>query len=341
MICPKCGFEQPESPECVRCGIVISRYKGPVLGAPPGPPSPPSAEEFGNETVMTSVPPPPPPVETGGTLYGAPAPAMAAASGGTIYSGPSFGVPAPTFGVPAQPAFRGTFEVGKVLGETFSTYFANFIPFVLLTALALSPVYMLQAYIAAAGKESLMAAFSGLVLVFASVLCPQIATAAITYGVFQQMRGKDTSISDCLSRGLSSLFPVLMLALVQGIIIGIGILLCVVPGIIAMVRWAVSVPAAVEERQGVSGAMDRSTYLTDGFRWDIFGVLFVLGVLSVGSTLVVMMVAGNGETLLLVASGLKDLLTVGLSATASAVMYYRLRSVKESIDVDQIASVFA
>jgi hypothetical protein len=33
--------------------------------------------------------------------------------------------------------------------------------------------------------------------------------------------------------------------------------------------------------------------------------------------------------------------TVGLTATATAVMYYRLRSIKESIDVDQIASVFA
>jgi len=32
---------------------------------------------------------------------------------------------------------------------------------------------------------------------------------------------------------------------------------------------------------------------------------------------------------------------VGLSATGSAVMYYRLRSLRESIDVDQIASVFA
>jgi hypothetical protein len=37
---------------------------------------------------------------------------------------------------------------------------------------------------------------------------------------------------------------------------------------------------------------------------------------------------------------LKDLLVVGLSATASAVLYYRLRGIKESIDVDQIASVF-
>jgi len=37
---------------------------------------------------------------------------------------------------------------------------------------------------------------------------------------------------------------------------------------------------------------------------------------------------------------LGGLLMLGLSATVSAVIYYRLRSFNESIDVDQIASVF-
>ena len=44
---------------------------------------------------------------------------------------------------------------------------------------------------------------------------------------------------------------------------------------------------------------------------------------------------------LLMILGVVIVLTSGLMAAGSAVMYYRLRSVKESIDVDQIASVFA
>jgi hypothetical protein len=50
--------------------------------------------------------------------------------------------------------------------------------------------------------------------------------------------------------------------------------------------------------------------------------------------------AGNQSAYLL-AMGTTTVLSTGLSATATAVMYYRLRSIKESIDVDQIASVFA
>jgi hypothetical protein len=26
MTCPKCGFDQPESPECVRCGIFVAKF---------------------------------------------------------------------------------------------------------------------------------------------------------------------------------------------------------------------------------------------------------------------------------------------------------------------------
>ena len=26
MTCPQCGFEQPETDECIKCGIIISKY---------------------------------------------------------------------------------------------------------------------------------------------------------------------------------------------------------------------------------------------------------------------------------------------------------------------------
>ncbi|HSU84629.1 MAG TPA: hypothetical protein VLR69_19600, partial [Thermoanaerobaculia bacterium] len=86
MICPKCGFEQPDSPECMRCGVIVSRYKGPVLGASaPRPPAP----------SFDPVPAGPPPGAFGAPQ---PLPAMAAgaasdpmpalpAGGGTVYNG--------------------------------------------------------------------------------------------------------------------------------------------------------------------------------------------------------------------------------------------------------------
>jgi hypothetical protein len=363
MICPKCGFEQPDAPECLRCGIIFSRYKGPVLGETARPAVPPPLPPPLPRSASLPVPPvaaspayaPPEPATAnaaGGTLYEEPAPPAAVRGtlyGSTMYEGPSLGVPAPTvpvptFGVVPQPAFRGTFEVGKVLGESFSIYFRNFIPFVILAALALAPLFLLQAKVGAspaAGAASPAALLFTLLSYLASMVCPYIATAAITYGVFQQMRGADASIGDCLARGLTSFLPILLLAFVQGIAIGFGLIACIVPGILLALRWAVSVPAAVEEQQGVSGAMSRSTYLTEGYRRPIFSILFVIGFLNIATQLLALLSAAKDPSLFLLLSGVATVLNTGLSATVTAAMYYRLRSLKESIDVDQIASVFA
>jgi hypothetical protein len=360
MICPKCGFEQPDNPECMRCGVIVSRYKGPAMGAdalqpPAPPPPPPSLPLSGNETVRMSFTPPAPEEVSGGGYPPAPAAAMATA-GGTVYEGPLPGAGGTVYGGPQPGAVRPpSFGVGRevksgdLLNQTFSIYFANFVPFVLLSAIALAPLFIVQgiflssATAAAISKQgpSPLLILSLALLFLGAVFCPYFATGAITYGVFQQLRRQDVSLGDCLSQGLSAFPRVLGLAFLQGLMVGLALLACVVPGIILAIRWAVSVPAAVAEKTGASDSMSRSTFLTDGYRGDVFGFLFVLGAINIGLSLLVRLATAGNPTLNLLVSGLATLFTTGLSATGTCVLYYRLRSAKESIDVDQIASVFA
>jgi len=61
MTCPKCGFEQPESPDCVKCGIVIARYKpsqapAPAVFTPPPPEM--SKSQAALERLKAVTPPP-------------------------------------------------------------------------------------------------------------------------------------------------------------------------------------------------------------------------------------------------------------------------------------------
>src|SRR5437763_262683 len=98
MICPKCGTEQPDQPECARCGVLVHQYQGPALGAsafrPSASPPPPGG---GGATVTVPHPPPFPGDSAGGAVPGGPE-AMALPHG----------------------AFKGTFGVGELLAETFS-----------------------------------------------------------------------------------------------------------------------------------------------------------------------------------------------------------------------------
>ena len=52
-----------------------------------------------------------------------------------------------------------------------------------------------------------------LLLILLLALLGLVATGAITYGVFQQLRGQRASLRDCLRVGLARLFPVLGVAL--------------------------------------------------------------------------------------------------------------------------------
>lgn len=323
MICPKCGSEQPDALECARCGVLVAQYRGPALGASAfrlsasPPPSSPSTAASGDATVAVPHPPP-----FAGAGPEGPAPeAMALPSG----------------------AFKDTFGFGEILMETFSIYAANFVPFVLLAAFAMSPIYLLQYFVIATRAPGVSAAkvAASLLVLIVALLARQLATAAITFGVYQQLRGRETSIAECLRRGISLLLPVFGLAIVQSLAIGTAALFCLVPGILVALRWAVSIPAAVTEGTGVSASIERSTFLTEGLRADIFGVFFVFFSLQIAIGLMVNLVAGKNSLLSLALSALNGLLGVGLWATASAVLYYRLRGIKESVDVDQIAQVAA
>jgi hypothetical protein len=400
MICPKCGFEQPEGPECMRCGVIVGRYKGPVNAAAAqavfAPAAAASAAGYG--TVRVVLPPPAPPAADGifrdSPIFKEPAPAatpdaesVQGGGVGTVYQGPPPGSPeAATMAATAattatarrraaSPVFVVTqrLGVGDVLNESFAIYLKNIIPFVLLTAIAYSPVYFSAALLTkqyAASHPA--AAVEGKLLIAAATLlfCLPISTAGITYGVFQQMRGRDTSLGTCLGVGFSSLPPVAAATFLQSLFEVGAALLTVLPAfflvaavmsggsesskawglvlaplvlvafaapILLWLRYFVAIPAAVEERPGAMGSLRRSSFLTAGHRRQIFGIAFVLGALNIGMQLGAKGVPVAGPVLEVVG----NLIFIGLSATTCAVIYYRLRSFNESIDVDQIASVFA
>jgi hypothetical protein len=109
-----------------------------------------------------------------------------------------------------------------------------------------------------------------------------------------------------------------------------------------MTMWYVANPACIVERLGVFASMARSSELTKGHRWSVFGMMLLLAIASGVMAAVVKGVLGLSGSTGLVMSG-----TLAWTALAGAfgaifvvVTYHDLRVAKEGVDTRQIVAVF-
>lgn len=153
-----------------------------------------------------------------------------------------------------------------------------------------------------------------------------------------------------LATGCRLFLPNLGIGILTGLGTFLGGILLVIPGLMLLCRWSVSVAAEVVERTGVLGSMRRSRNLTEGYRWRIFSIVLIC---SVGAVLLaagqfisarVLAGAGAGATVLLlfseVVAPLVNTVNALLFTIAYVGIYLELRRVKEGGTLSEIASVF-
>src|SRR5262245_53715899 len=137
------------------------------------------------------------------------------------------------------------FRVGQVFGKSLSSLFSNLIPFMIigLVVNALLIIYSFW-YIESiqTSADHLGLAAHTLISVALGLILSPIQTAAVTFGVFQQLRGQRASLGDCLSAGFSRMLPVIVVAVITGVITLVGLALLVVPGVIFATMFYVAVP---------------------------------------------------------------------------------------------------
>ena len=119
-------------------------------------------------------------------------------------------------------------------------------------------------------------------------------------------------------------------------------MLLVIPAFIVATMLLVAMPACVVERLGPGKSMSRSSQLTKGHRWKIFGlwllVMFVSGILQ--SVLIGLAGVIGGPILALIVFLAWSAIFGAFYAIMVVVIYHDLRVAKEGVDTDQIAAVF-
>jgi len=238
------------------------------------------------------------------------------------------------------------FTVGSVLSRSFSIWLKNLIPFTILTLLVYSPL-VIYTLIVVSGDLTLDRIETwAYVTDGAGALMFLIASAAICYGTFEQLRGRHASIGQSIGVGLKRLLPVLGVGILAGVCVLGGFFLLIIPGVILFCMLWVAVPVAVVEKPGVLASLKRSAELTSGYKGQIFMLLFVLGIIDVGVGKILEKLFVNESMTLgelkayMVVVLLAGIVIASLQAVAAALGYHDLREVKEGVDVEELVKVF-
>ncbi len=172
-----------------------------------------------------------------------------------------------------------------------------------------------------------------------------LVTAALTHGTLEVLSGRRPTIAAMLGAGFRRGFRVLGASILTNLITVLGLILLVIPGLIAAAGLYVATAAVVAEpERAVRASIERSWALTRGHRWAVLAiaVLFLAIALAAsfaqGAAAEVLGEAGAGPVT--AAGGVVVAIALGLQSVATAVTFHALRAEKEGVNPRELGAVF-
>lgn len=170
--------------------------------------------------------------------------------------------------------------------------------------------------------------------------------ATIMKATVADLNGAKVTPMASLGMAAQFILPVIGLTIVMFLGFLLGWMLLLVPGMIVGVMWSVALPALVTERRGIFASLQRSRDLTRKHRWPIFGIFVVYFIAYFALFLAIAAIGGSaagitGYSLInVVASTVVGVVSSIVASVGVAALYIELRSVKDGVGPEELASVF-
>jgi hypothetical protein len=234
-----------------------------------------------------------------------------------------------------ERAAAGEFRVRGVLDRAWSVLARNFSMLILVTAIASLPEFLFTDPGRDGGAIALDTIVSGVMR--------DLGQAMVLNGAFQGLRGRPMRLAESVRIGMRRIVPVVGLVFCVWILVWLGLVLAIVPGLMVATMLFVTMPVCVVERWGPIRSMDRSAQLTKGHRWRIFGLLVLTALpLIIGSAAIdfIARAAGTGGIPAAAWHVLLDSIWGAGNVALVVATYHDLRVAKEGVESVQIAAVF-
>jgi hypothetical protein len=255
--------------------------------------------------------------------------------------------------------------LGEVLDRTFTLYRENFLLFVGIASLPYLVLLifnfgtLLLGRGTVYGKAPTLASpgmLGGFIVgmfgaLFLFLLMIGVTHAATVSAVSELYLGRSTSVLNSYNQAKGSILSVVAVIVLGFLGVGVAAIFLIIPGIYLFCRLAVSVPAAIIEKDSPFAAMERSMDLTRGYAGQMFLLLLLVWVLGMvvggvlqlpGTILMFMAVAAKHQPSVAVmaynyvAQFVSQVLVGPIGTISASLMYYNLRVQKEGFDIQHL-----
>lgn len=185
-----------------------------------------------------------------------------------------------------------------------------------------------------------------------TILIGLLVMGTVTLAAYDTRLGLPIRVGAHIGRTLAAAPAIVILGLLLYLAVGFASLLLLVPGLYLAARYWVLVPVILVERAGFSG-LSRAGALSRHYRWPILGALVLLFVLValIGLALTVLFAAILGTGIgaipglpdgaaIVAFDAISSALQYALVSIFTALLYARLRELKEGLGVEDLVSVF-
>jgi hypothetical protein len=248
--------------------------------------------------------------------------------------------------------------LGEILSAAFQIYKDNASGLIMIVAIVVVPLSLLSAalvhFVAGTTTTKTVSTFGGqsvtvteprsvglviggaVIAAVIGVIISAVLQAATVRAAAQGTIGDAVDVEASYRYGFHHIGSVILVGLLYGLTVGLGFILLIIPGIIFLVFFSVSIPALVIENRRGTEAMSRSWNLVSGNFWHAFGTIVVAALIAGLVSGLLSSIGGSNWIVRWIFNAIAQIVTVPFSALVSVLLYLDLRSRKEALTVDAL-----
>jgi hypothetical protein len=227
----------------------------------------------------------------------------------------------------------------EIVDAAFKLYTRNLGQYILITGVAYSPSLIGSLIFRPDQSDEMGTAIGTLVTLLISIIAMVLMTGTVTALGSRAYLGEPVDVTAAARQAIRRVPALLLSAILSVILYVIGFLCFIVGFFYVASRFFATSPVIVLEQRGVFAAFGRSSKLTDGRMWHVFGTLLLIYAIYLFGSFAIsaVAIATSSFVVLTLASTLYTIVAFPIVALATMVLYYDLRIRAEGFDLERMA----